>query len=103
MLLHKIKEVVSNGDKITSEKAMKQEDNKNLSTCGCSAIKNYVADLRGGLNEQLEKDRVLLPTSSPRSAATYELSVLCHKVEEDIINDNVDTNKIKLRCMYQGM
>jgi hypothetical protein len=24
---------------------------KKLHTCGCSAIKNYVADLRGGLNE----------------------------------------------------
>jgi hypothetical protein len=24
------------------------------------------------------------------------LSVLCHQIEEDIINGNVDTNKIKL-------
>jgi hypothetical protein len=47
-----------------------------LSTCGCNTIKNYVADLHGELNEQLEKDRVLLPTSSLRSAASHELSVL---------------------------
>jgi hypothetical protein len=50
----------------------------------------------GGLNEQLEKDRVLLPTTSPRSATSYELSVLRHQIEEDIINGNVDTNRIKL-------
>jgi hypothetical protein len=52
--------------------------------------------VRGGLNEQLEKERVLLPTSSPRSAASHELSVLCHKIVEDIINGNVNTNRIKL-------
>jgi hypothetical protein len=52
--------------------------------------------LYGGLNEQLEKERVLLPPSSPRNAASHELSVLRHKVEEDITNGNVDTNRIKL-------
>jgi hypothetical protein len=56
----------------------------------------------GGLNEQLEKDRVLLPTSSPRSAAFHELSVLCHQIEEDIINGNVDTNRIKLSHRPNG-
>jgi hypothetical protein len=76
--------------------------NKKLRTCGCSSIKNYVANLRGGLNEQLEKERVLLPTSFPRSAASHELSVLCHHVEEDIINGNVDTNRIKLRHRPNG-
>jgi hypothetical protein len=30
-----------------------REDSKKLRTRGCNAIKNYVADLRGGLNEQL--------------------------------------------------
>jgi hypothetical protein len=70
--------------------------NKKLRTCGCSAIKNYVADLHGGLNEQLEKKKALLSTSSLRSAASHELSVLCHKIEEDIINGNVNTNIIKL-------
>jgi hypothetical protein len=69
---------------------------KKLHTCGCSAIKNYVANLRGGLNEQLEKEGVLLPTTSPRSTASHKLSVLCHQIEEDIINGNVDTNRIKL-------
>jgi hypothetical protein len=48
------------------------------------------------LNEQLEKDMVLLSTFSPRNVASYELSVLCHQIEEDIINSNVDTNRIKL-------
>jgi hypothetical protein len=48
--------------------------------------------LHGGLNEQLEKERVLLPTSSRRSAASYELSVICHKIEEDIINGYIDIN-----------
>jgi hypothetical protein len=52
---------------------------KKLLTCGSSAIKNYVADLCGGFNEQLEKERVLLSTTSPRSAATHELSVICHQ------------------------
>jgi hypothetical protein len=75
---------------------------KKLRTCGCSAIKNYVADLHGGLNEQLEKEGVLLPTTSPRSAASHKLSVLCHQIEEDIINDNVDTNKIKLSDRPNG-
>jgi hypothetical protein len=75
---------------------------KKVRTCGCSAIKNYVADLHGGLNEQLEKERVLLPTTSPRSAASYELSVLCHHIEDDIINGNVNTNKIKLSHRLNG-
>jgi hypothetical protein len=75
---------------------------KKLLTCGSSAIKNYVADLCGGLNEQLEKEQVLLPTTSPRSVASHELSVLCHQIEEDIINGNVDTNRIKLRYRPNG-
>jgi hypothetical protein len=75
---------------------------KELHTCGCSAIKNYVADLRGGFNEQLEKEGVLLPTTSPRSTASHELSVLCHQIEEDIINGNVDTNRIKLSHRPNG-
>jgi hypothetical protein len=29
---------------------------KKLRTYGCNAIKNYVADLHGGFNEQLEKE-----------------------------------------------
>jgi hypothetical protein len=73
-----------------------------LRTCGCSAIKNYVADICGGLNEQLEKEGVLLPTTSPRSAASHELSVLCDQIEEDIINSNVNTNKIKLSHRPNG-
>jgi hypothetical protein len=77
-------------------KSQEREDNKKLSTCRCSAIKNNVADVSGGLNEQLEKDRVLLPTTSPRSAASHELSILRHQIEEDIINGYVDTNRIKL-------
>jgi hypothetical protein len=76
--------------------------NKKLLTCGCNAIKNYVADLHGGLNEQLEKDRVLLSTSSLRSAASHELSVLCHQIEEDIINGNIYTNRIKLSHRPNG-
>jgi hypothetical protein len=50
----------------------------------------------------LEKERVLLPTTSPRKAASHELSVLCHKIEEDIINGNVDTNRIKLSHRLNG-
>jgi hypothetical protein len=69
---------------------------KKLHTCGYSVIKNYVADLCGGFNEQLEKERVLLPTSSPRSIASHELTILCHKIEENIISGNIDTNRIKL-------
>jgi hypothetical protein len=46
--------------------------------------------------KQLEKERVLLPTTSLRSVASHELSVLCHQIEKDIINGNVDTNRIKL-------
>jgi hypothetical protein len=71
-------------------------------TYGCSTIKNYVADLCGGLNEQLEKKRVLLPTTSPRSVASHELSVLCYQIEEDIKNGNVDSNKIKLNYRLNG-
>jgi hypothetical protein len=50
----------------------------------------------------LEKDRVLLPTSSPRSVASHELSVLRHQIEEDIINGNIDTNRIKLSHRPNG-
>ena len=76
--------------------------NKKLCICGCSAIKNYVADLNGGLNEQLEKEKILLPISSPRTVASHELRVFCHHVEKNIINGNVDTNRIKLRHMPNG-
>jgi hypothetical protein len=58
--------------------------------------------MRGGFNEQLEKEEVLLPTTSPRSVASHELSVLCHQIEEDIINGNVDTNIIKLSHRLNG-
>jgi hypothetical protein len=75
---------------------------KKLHTCGCSAIKNYVADLRGGFNEQLEKEGILLPTTSPRSAASHDLSILCDQIEEDIINGNVNTNRIKLSHRPNG-
>jgi hypothetical protein len=75
---------------------------KKLHTCRCSAIENYVADLRGGLNEQLEKEGVLLSTSSPRSIAVLELSVLRHQIEEDIINGNVDAYRIKLNDKPNG-
>jgi hypothetical protein len=71
-------------------------------TCGCSAIKNYVADLCSRLNEQLEKKRVLLPTTSLRSVVSHELSVLCYHIEEDIINGNVDSNRIKLSHRLNG-
>jgi hypothetical protein len=71
-------------------------------TYGCSAIKNYVTDLCGGLNEQLEKTRVLLSTTSPRSATSHELSVICYQIEEDIINGNDDSNRIKLRHGLNG-
>jgi hypothetical protein len=71
-------------------------------TYGCSAIENYVADLCGGLNQQLEKKGVLLPTTSPRSATSHELSVLCHQIEENIINGNFDANRIKLSHRPNG-
>jgi hypothetical protein len=79
-----------------------REDIKKLRTCGCSAIKNYVADLRGRLNEQLEKEGILLPTTSPRSAVSHELSLLCNQIEENIINSNVNTNGIKLSHRPNG-
>jgi hypothetical protein len=52
--------------------------------------------------EQLEKETVLLPTISLWSAASHELSVFLHQIEEDIINGNVDTNRIKLNHMLNG-
>jgi hypothetical protein len=45
---------------------------------------------------------VLLPTTSPRNVASHELSVLCYEIEEDIINGNVDTNRIKLSHKPNG-
>jgi hypothetical protein len=75
---------------------------KKLCICRCNAIKNYVANLRGGLNEKLEKEGVLLRTTSLTSATSHELTVLCHQIEEDIINGNVDTNKIKLSHRPNG-
>jgi hypothetical protein len=50
----------------------------------------------------LEKERILLPTTIPRSAPSHELSVLCHQIEEDIINSNVDTKRIKLCHKLNG-
>jgi hypothetical protein len=89
-------------NKIKQSQGHNREVIKKLHICGCSAIKNYVADLRGGLNEQLEKEGVLLPTTSPRSVASHLLSVFCHQIEEDIINGNIDTNRIKLNHRPNG-
>jgi hypothetical protein len=50
----------------------------------------------------LEKERIFLPTTSPKSATSHELNVLCHQIEEDIINGNVDTNRIKLNHRLNG-
>jgi hypothetical protein len=50
------------------------------------------------------QSRTMSPTCVMDSmgAASHELSVLCHKIEEDIINDNVDTNRIKLSHSLNG-
>ena len=58
-------------------------------------IQNYVAKHCGGFNELLEKEGVLLPTTSPRNATSHELAILCHQIEEDIISSNIDTGRIK--------
>jgi hypothetical protein len=50
----------------------------------------------------LEKDRVLLPTTSPRSAISHELSIFRYQIEEDIVNNNVYTNRIKLSQRPNG-
>jgi hypothetical protein len=50
----------------------------------------------------LEKEKILLPSSFLRNAASHELSVLRHKIEEDIINGNVDTNRIRLYYRPNG-
>jgi hypothetical protein len=96
--LQKIKEGVSKRVRRSHDK----EGIKKLHTCGCSAIKIYVTNLLGGFNEQLEKEKVLLPTTSPRSAVSHDPSVLCHQIEDDIINGNVDTNRIKLKQRLNG-
>jgi hypothetical protein len=69
---------------------------KEVLTSGRNAIKNDVADLRGRLNQHLEKYRILLPSSSPRNSASHELCVLRHQIEEDIISSDVDSNTIEL-------
>ena len=75
---------------------------KILRTCGCSTIKNNVAKYCGRLNEQLEKEGILLPTTSPRNATSHELVVLCHQIEEDIVNNNVDTRRIRFSYRSNG-
>jgi hypothetical protein len=50
----------------------------------------------------LEKEGVLLSTSSPRSIVVLELSVLHHQIKEDIINGNVDAYRIKLSDRPNG-
>ena len=75
---------------------------KEVLTSGRSAIKHYVANLHSRLNQHLEKYRVFLPTSSPRSSAFHELCVLGHQIEEDIITNDVDTNRIELWHRHNG-
>lgn len=79
-----------------------KKDMKILHTCGCSTIQNYVAKHCGGLNEQLEKEGVLLPTTSPRNATSHELTVLRHQIEEDIVSSNVNTGRIKFSHRSNG-
>jgi hypothetical protein len=86
MLLHDIKEGISKRIIIRNDNAMKEKLSRKIHTCGCSAIKNNATNLRDGFNEKLEKEWVLLPTSSPRSAISHKLSALHHRIEEDIIN-----------------
>jgi hypothetical protein len=89
-----------------NEKEQSQSQKKKiikiLSTCGCSTIQNYVAKERGGLNQQLEKEGILLPTTSPRNAASHELAVLCHQIEKDIVSCNVDTCRIRFSHRPNG-
>ena len=77
-------------------------DIKILRTCGCSTIQNYVAKYSSRLNEQLEKEGVLLPTTSPRNATSLELAVLCHQIEEDIVSSNIDTGRIRFSHRPNG-
>ena len=79
-----------------------KEIQKEVLKNGCSTIKHYVANLCGRLNQHLEKYRVLLPTSSPRSSASHELCVLGHQIEEDIIRSDIDTNRIELWHRHNG-
>ena len=72
------------------------EIRKKVLTSGRSAIKHNVTSLRGRLNHHLEKYRILLPTSSPRSSASHQLCVFGYQVEHDIINSDIDTNRIEL-------
>jgi hypothetical protein len=81
---------------------LNKEIRKEVLTSGRSAIKNNVANLRGRLNQHLEKYRVLLPTSSPRSSASHELCVFGHQIEEDIISSDIDTNRIELWHKHNG-
>ena len=74
---------------------LNNEIQKEVLTSGRSAIKNYVTNLCGRLNQHQKKYRVLLPTSSPRSSTSHELCVFGHQIEEVIISKDVDTNRIK--------
>src|SRR5450759_3230186 len=75
---------------------------KILSTCGCSTIQNCVTKDRGCLNEQLEKEGVLLRTTSPGNAASHKLAILCHEIEEDIFSCNIDTGRIRFSRRPNG-
>ena len=79
-----------------------RKDIKILLTCGCSTIQNYVAKHRGGFNEQLEKEGVLLPTTSPRNVTSHELAVLRYQIEEDIVNSNIDIGRIRFSHRSKG-
>jgi hypothetical protein len=84
MHLHKIKEGVSKSIITRSDKAMKEK-----------FTRTYIP-------VDAVQSRTMSPTSSPRSTASHELSVLHHQIEEDIINNNVDTNRIKLSHRPNG-
>ena len=51
---------------------------------------------------QLEKEGVLLPTTSPRNSTSHELAIFCHQIEEDIISNNIDTGRIRFSHRSNG-
>jgi len=73
-----------------------KKDMRKKRTCGCRTVQNNVAKECGGLNQQLEKEGVLLPTTSPKNATPHKLGVLHHQIEEDIVSINVDAARIRI-------
>jgi hypothetical protein len=101
MHLHKIKEGVSKSIMKRNDKAMKQRLTGN--NVPVDAVQSRIMSPTFVVDSMSNWRRTGSFSLPPLQGTTsHELSVPCYQIEEDIINGNVDTNRMKLSHKSNG-